>query len=381
MLGDAAWCVTPLGGGGSSPALLGAYVLAAQLSTAPGDVEAGLRRCEQWRRPVVQRTGVRLASTAAAAHPCSRKQAPVQRITEFPYEVRVIEDWIPLSDGTRLWMRAWRPVTDEAVPGILEYLPYRAGDWSAPRDHERHPYYAGHGYASIRVDIRGHGSSDGVPGDEYDAQEQADGLEVIDRIAAQDWCTGRVGMVGISWGGFSALQLASHRPEPLRAIVTVCSSDDRYDNDVHYTGGSMLAVDQLAWAATMLAFESRPPDPRVAGDAWRRMWLHRLEQMEPYLDGWLGHQLRDGYWEHGSVCEDHSSIDAAVLAVGGWHDPYRDTVLRLVEHLSALGRDAGSPKPPGRRPTSCRPPTGSPTRTSRRRPRHWAGTRGRGAAS
>lgn len=263
----------------------------------------------------------------------------MQCITDFPYEVRILEDWIRLSDGTRLWMKAWMPVTDEQVPGILEYLPYRSGDWTAPRDHERHPYYAGHGYASIRVDIRGHGNSDGVPGDEYDAQEHADGLEVIDWIAAQDWCTGKVGMFGISWGGFNSLQLASYRPEPLKAIVTVCSADDRYDNDVHYFGGSMLAVDQLAWAATMLAFESRSPDPRAVGDAWKQMWLDRLEKMEPYLDGWMKHQLRDDYWKHGSVCEDYSAIDAAVMTVGGWYDPYRDTVLRLVEHLSALGKD------------------------------------------
>ncbi|MCW1060871.1 CocE/NonD family hydrolase, partial [Streptococcus anginosus] len=109
--------------------------------------------------------------------------------------------------------------------------------------HERHPYYAGHGYASIRVDIRGHGNSEGIPGDEYDAQEHKDGLEVIEWIASQEWCTGSVGMFGISWGGFNSLQLASYQPEALKAIVTTCSTDDRYDNDVHYFGGSMLAVD------------------------------------------------------------------------------------------------------------------------------------------
>lgn len=263
----------------------------------------------------------------------------MQYLTDFPYEVRIVEDWIPLSDGTRLWMKAWMPVTDGEVPAILEYLPYRSGDWTAPRDHERHPYYAGHGYASIRVDIRGHGNSDGVPGDEYDAQEHADGLEVIDWLASQDWCTGKVGMFGISWGGFNSLQLASYRPEPLKAIVTVCSADDRYDNDVHYFGGSMLAVDQLAWAATMLAFESRAPDPRAVGDVWKEKWLDRLERMEPYLDEWMRHQLRDDYWEHGSVCEDYSALDAAVMAVGGWYDPYRDAVLRLVQNLSALGKN------------------------------------------
>ncbi|MFF0081152.1 CocE/NonD family hydrolase [Streptomyces canus] len=255
--------------------------------------------------------------------------------TSFPYETTHDDVRIPLPDGTLLYARVWRPLTPEPVPAILEYLPHRLTDWTAPRDWQRHPWYAGHGYASVRVDVRGHGNSEGVPGDEYSATELADGVEVVNWLAAQPWCDGRVGMFGISWGGFNSLQIAALAPEPLKAVVTVCSTDDRYDNDVHYMGGSVLAVDMHAWAATMLAFVSRPPDPLHVGDVWRDMWLGRLEQVDPFIHTWLDHQTRDTYWRHGSVCEDYGAIDAAVLAVGGWHDPYRDTVLRLVEHLPA----------------------------------------------
>ncbi|WP_306332608.1 CocE/NonD family hydrolase [Streptomyces sp. KL118A] len=251
----------------------------------------------------------------------------------YPYETTREDFRVPLADGTTLYARVWRPVTDEPVPVLLEYLPYRLSDWTAPRDWQRHPWYAGHGYASVRVDVRGHGNSEGLPTDEYSAQELADGVEVVNWLAAQDWSSGKVGMFGISWGGFNSLQIAALAPEPLKAIVTVCSADDRYDNDVHYMGGSVLAVDMHAWAATMLAFVSRPPDPYFVGDAWREMWLTRLAAVEPFIHTWLDHQTRDDYWRHGSVCEDYSAIGAAVLAVGGWHDPYRDTVLRLVEHL------------------------------------------------
>ncbi len=253
--------------------------------------------------------------------------------TAFPYETTHEDIRVPLPDGTRLYARIWRPVTDEPVPALLEYLPYRLSDWTAPRDWQRHPWYAGHGYASVRVDVRGHGNSEGLPGDEYDATELADGVAVIHWLAQQEWCSGRVGMFGISWGGFNSLQIAALAPEPLKAIVTVCSADDRYDNDVHYMGGSVLAVDMHAWAATMLAFVCRPPDPAQVGDAWKDMWLERLEAVDPFIHTWLDHQTRDDYWKHGSVCEDYSAIEANVLAVGGWHDPYRDTVLRLVEHL------------------------------------------------
>ena len=253
--------------------------------------------------------------------------------TEFPYETVHEDVRIPLPDGTRLYARIWRPMTDEPVPALLEYLPYRLTDWTAPRDWQRHPWYAGHGYASVRVDVRGHGNSEGLPGDEYDPVELADGVAVVHWLAAQEWCTGRVGMFGISWGGFNSLQIAALAPEPLKAIVTVCSTDDRYDNDVHYMGGSVLAVDMHGWAATMLAFVCRPPDPRHVGEEWRALWLRRLAAVEPLVHTWLSHQTRDDYWKRGSVCEDYGAIRAAVLAVGGWHDPYRDTVLRLTEHL------------------------------------------------
>ncbi|MEU0787091.1 CocE/NonD family hydrolase [Streptomyces sp. NPDC006173] len=254
--------------------------------------------------------------------------------TSFPYETVHEDVLVPLPDGTLLYARIWRPVTEEPVPALLEYLPYRLTDWTAPRDRQRHPWYAGHGYASVRVDVRGHGNSEGMPGDEYSETELADGVAVVEWLASQPWCTGRVGMFGISWGGFNSLQIAALAPEPLKAVVTVCSTDDRYDNDVHYTGGSVLAVDMHAWAATMLAFVARPPDPVHVGEVmWRDMWTRRLEGVDPLVHTWLAHQTRDAYWRHGSVCEDYGAIRAAVLAVGGWHDPYRDTVLRLVENL------------------------------------------------
>lgn len=242
---------------------------------------------------------------------------------------------ITMSDGVHLSARIWRPRTERPVPALLEYLPYRKGDWTAPRDAQRHPWYAAHGYASVRVDLRGSGDSGGVMRDEYSIQELSDAVEVIDWLAEQDWCDGSVGMFGISWGGFNALQVAALRPAPLKAIVTVCSSDDRFNDDVHYFGGAVLGVDMLAWATTMLAFTARPPDPTRVGPAWRATWQQRLDALEPYLDTWLAHQERDDYWRHGSVGEDHSAITAAVLAVGGWADPYRGTVLRLVQNLSA----------------------------------------------
>lgn len=253
-------------------------------------------------------------------------------------EVRALR--IPMPDGVHLHGRLWLPrgtegASAQPVPALLEYLPYRLDDWTSVRDSERHAWYAAHGYASVRVDIRGTGSSDGVFDDEYSPAELDDGVALVHWLAEQSWCDGSVGMFGISWGGFNALQVAQRAPEPLRAIVTVCSTDDRYDNDVHYVGGAVLGLDMPAWAGTMLAFASRPPRPEVVGAGWVEQWRTRLQHQRPLGPVWLGHQERDGYWRHGSVCEDYSAIRAPVLAVGGWSDPYRDTVLRLVRHLNA----------------------------------------------
>jgi putative CocE/NonD family hydrolase len=256
----------------------------------------------------------------------------------LPDGVEVRDEWIPMPDGVRLHTRIWAPATagpDAPVPVLLEYLPYRLDDWTAPRDSERHPWYAEHGYASVRVDIRGTGSSDGFFDDEYSEQELRDGEAVIAWLAAQEWSTGAVGMFGISWGGFNALQLAARAPAALKAIVTVCSTDDRYDNDVHYVGGAVLGIDMAAWGATMFAFNSRPPRPEVVGASWVEQWRQRLASNRPMTPVWLSHQERDDYWRHGSAAEAYGSISAAVLAVGGWADPYRDAVLRLVEHVDA----------------------------------------------
>ncbi|QGN49202.1 CocE/NonD family hydrolase [Micromonospora sp. WMMC415] len=256
--------------------------------------------------------------------------------THFDRPVDVIDHvWISMRDGVRLSARVWLPVdaSSDPVPAILEYIPYRKGDGTVVRDSQMHPYFAGHGYAAVRVDMRGSGESEGVLLDEYLAQEQDDALEVLGWLAEQPWCTGRVGIIGKSWGGFNGLQIAAHRPAELGAIITVCSTDDRYADDVHYLGGTVLASKMLPWASTMLGFNALPPDPAVAGERWREMWLERLEGSPPFVEAWLTHQRRDDYWKHGSVCEDYSAIECPVYAVGGWADAYSDAIPRLLAGL------------------------------------------------
>ncbi len=256
--------------------------------------------------------------------------------TDTPRRVRHVENtWIQMPDGTRLAARIWMPddAADDPVPAVLEYIPYRKRDGVRVRDETMHPYVAGHGYACVRVDLRGSGDSDGVLTDEYLPQELDDGIEVIRWLAAQPWCSGRVGMIGISWGGFNGLQIAALRPPELGAVISVCSTDDRYADDVHYMGGCLLG-DNLSWASNMFAYNSLPPDPLVVGDRWRDTWLQRLEADEHWLVPWLEHQHRDAYWKHGSICEDFGRVQVPVMAVSGWADGYSNAVFRLLANLS-----------------------------------------------
>jgi len=247
--------------------------------------------------------------------------------------------WIPLQDGTRLAGKLWLPQGEAGArfPAVLEWIPYRQSDYTAVADSMLHGWFAQHGLACLRVDLRGSGNSDGVLADEYTAQEQDDAVGVIAWIAAQSWCTGAVGMIGISWGGFAALQVAARRPPALKAIITCCSTDDRYRTDVHRMGGALLS-DGLQWGTGLFTQLGRPPDPAKVGPRWREMWLQRLHALQPPLATWLAHPERDSYWRHGSVCEAYGAIACPVFAVGGWTDGYPDAVLRLMQHLAVPRR-------------------------------------------
>ncbi len=258
----------------------------------------------------------------------------MKTVTDLPHPVRIVENlFIPMADGTRLAAKLWLPEGVGPVPAILEYLPYRKRDGTRSRDNALHEYLAGHGYACLRLDIRGSGDSEGIMTDEYTVQEQEDGVEAIAWIAAQGWCDGQVSTIGISWGGFNGLQIAARQPPALRTVITVGSTDDRYATDVHWIGGC-LSKDNFDWSGTMMAQNDLPPDPLMIGEGWRAEWLARCAANIPWGLDWLRHQRRDDYWKQGSVCEDFSRIRVPVYAVSGWADNYSESIPRLLAGLS-----------------------------------------------
>ena len=215
--------------------------------------------------------------------------------------------------------RGWRPASGcrltprpTPCPAILEAVPYRLSDGTAMRDVLIHPYLAGHGYACVRVDLRGSGESDGLLEDEYAPQEQDDLLEVIAWLAAQPWCTGAVGMIGISWGGFNACRWphgarrrsrrSSRSCAPTTATPTTCT-----------TRAAACWPTTCCTGAPACCTGSASRRPAAVGERWREMWLERLEATSRWSDTWLAHQRRDDYWKHGSVCEDYAAIEVPGL--------------------------------------------------------------------
>jgi putative CocE/NonD family hydrolase len=245
--------------------------------------------------------------------------------------------WIPLSDGLRLAATLYLPDGGGRSPAVLEALPYRKDDVTAYDTPEYRRLRDEGGFGVCRVDLRGTGSSEGFAADEYPPQEQKDLCEVIAWLAAQEWCTGRVGMYGTSYSGFNSIQVAMERPPALEAIVPIFATDDRYSDDVHYYGGIRRGGDLTDYPLYMVAMNALPPTPKIT-EQWREAWRERVEGLEPWLVRWLGEQTDGPYWRHGSLRPNYDRIVCPTMIVAGWADGYRNATFRMFERLECPKR-------------------------------------------
>jgi putative CocE/NonD family hydrolase len=243
---------------------------------------------------------------------------------------------IPMRDGVRLAADLYVPAVNDGPdrwPVVMEYTPYRKDDV----DLVARPFYLflpRHGYVVARVDIRGTGASEGVSTDEYTPQEQLDGYDAVEWLAQQPWCDGHVNMMGISYGGFTALQVAAHAPPHLTSIIPIHFTDDRYTDDCHYRGGLLRKYYDIAhYGGLMVARNALPPYPEWSGSEWAELWRQHLEHDEPYLLKWYRHQTDGDYWRNGSVRDAPERIQCPAFLIGGWRDGYPNPPLRLFEAL------------------------------------------------
>jgi uncharacterized protein len=247
------------------------------------------------------------------------------------YNFRMENTWIPMKDGVRLSVTLYMPdggKAGEKFPAVLEYHPYRKDDADAERDYAFYSYFARRGFICARVDIRGFGTSEGVPTDrEYSEQEQLDGLEIIHWLAHQSWSNGNVGMTGISWSGFNSLQMAMRHAPELKAIIAVDATAELFHDDVHYIDG-MAHVDEFELNMDMAPGITGAPDytldekvlgPRFDAPPWSLLYFK--------------HQRDGAFWR--SPVRPYSEIKIPCFVIGGLLDGYRDSVTDMLEQTKA----------------------------------------------
>lgn len=267
----------------------------------------------------------------------------------YDHEVR-LDVRVPVRDGLELSANLWLPRSgtsardtpgtadgapaapgEERFPAILEMIPYGKDHWRRNSDVARGEWLAARGFAFCRLDCRGTGSSPGVAEDEYTDEQTRDGYDTVEWLAAQSWCNGNVGMWGISWGGFTSIQVAMLRPPHLRAILPMYATDDRYRDDVHVRGGCVTASEKCQYAVSMLGMNAMPPLPGFRGERWRDEWRDRLERTPPWLFAWIRHQTDGPYWRRASLAPAYEALDCAVFNIAGWADGYVDAAVRMQE--------------------------------------------------
>ena len=272
--------------------------------------------------------GVLALSLAIAG--CSQAADP----SEPRFDIRIDEAWITMPDGVRLAADLFMPdggaeAHDERFPVLLEYLPYRK-DESRARNYSLYSYFVQRGYVVARVDIRGTGNSEGrtIPY-EYSDIELDDGELVIEWLSQQPWSNGNVGMFGISWGGFNAIQMALRNPPALKAFISMMATEDLYQEDVHYMDGIFHAD---SWMMSHNLKNAMPGAPDFVLD---EEWLERRFDVEPSFYTYVRHQRDGPFWDRASARDKYERIKIPGFHIGGWFDGYRNSPPRMLENATA----------------------------------------------
>lgn len=247
------------------------------------------------------------------------------------YEFTMENSWLTMKDGTRLSATSYKPVPrepGEKFPVIFEFLPYRKDDGGYIGTYALYTYFVRRGFIMTRVDIRGTGSSEGTfPLREYSEQELDDAVEVIGRLAAGPEANGNVGMWGISWGGFNAIQTAMRRPPALKAILAACATDDLYHDDIHYIDGALHVDEWAFWFDHSKAIPRSPLYP--LDEAYFKERFDPAPALITYLE-----QQKDGdFWRKNSLRWQYDKIRIPCYLIGGLLDGYRDSIPRMLENM------------------------------------------------
>lgn len=234
---------------------------------------------------------------------------------------------VPMRDGVELAVDVLRPADGGRVPALLNFGPYhKDGRGGRLAVEAVHRHFVARGYAGVSADLRGLGSSGGISPGAFAAGEGLDGHDLVEWIAAQPWCDGRVGMWGVSYPGVTSLATAATRPPHLQAIVPIHASSDLW-RGVAGLGGTRPGFWMRAdWGPRMAAYNLMPPQWRDRGGRWERIWSEHLQHAQPWLEAFTAHPGFDDFWKERVIPVDR--ITCPAMLIGGWRDLYADCTPR-----------------------------------------------------
>ncbi len=240
---------------------------------------------------------------------------------------------VPMRDGARLAADCWRPEGRGSWPAIVSVYPYHKDGMIGVSFTAALKRFARSGYAALLVDCRGTGASDGASNDALESAENQDLFDLVEWIGTQPWCSGKVGMWGISYGGLTSLKAASLHPPHLAAIAPIYGVADFQRVWLMPGGRPNMLGNMGAWMSFMQGMNVAPPLHRDSGGRWCELWDTRLAIHQPYLLDGLDHlDARDPYWRRGAI--DVRAITTPTLVIAGWRDIFLDD---CIEQFRALG--------------------------------------------
>ena len=276
-----------------------------------------------------------------------------RNLSEPQYASRCdINTAIAVRDGTTLLADIHRPDSDGRFPALLAASPYprQMQDLGAPAGFIEAgvtDFWVPRGYAHVIANLRGTCGSDGTF-NFFDAQERRDVYDLVEWVAAQPWCDGNVGMIGISYFAMTQLEAAVERPPHLKAIFPLAVTADLYEGANHHGLLSssfitpFLAMMGLTAERSDKLWRSKPVglarrllnSPRVhkkfetmngeSAVTMLRQLLRLPHNPHPWDELWqeaaVKHPTRDEWWEERNLLPLLKEIDIPVYLGCDWEN-------------------------------------------------------------
>ena len=253
-----------------------------------------------------------------------------------PHAVEDTENtWITTVGRLSLAARLWLPAgaATAPVPAILEYIPYRKRDFMRRRDEGMHRWFAGTATPPCASTCAAPASPTASCTMSISRRSRTTRSRSIAWIARQPWCSGRVGMMGKSWGAYNSLP-SRGAPTARARRRSSPSWEPTIASPSASTSPAAASSTTISGGAASCRSSTRGRRIRTSSaSAGGRCGLERLEAEQFWPQIWLEHQTLDAYWRHGSVCFDYEAITCPTWFWGGWADLYRDTPLAVGEEL------------------------------------------------